>query len=230
MILATPEPIEIDDRFRQRFLSKTKLAASARTGMDSPCLEWTASKNNKGYGQFGINNKNYLAHRVAWLIEHREFPPLNVLHRCDNPLCVRCDHLFSGTQADNMSDMARKGRHVSVTHPERLARGDRNGKRTHPEMIARGEHHWTRFHHGRLPCGDAHWSRLHPEKVRRGEKSHMSKLTEAAVRSIFSMRSQGLSMRRIAEEFNVTRTLIGYVCNRTIWKHVDLSTEGTETK
>jgi len=50
---------------------------------------------------------------VAWFLEHGEWPTagLQVLHRCDTPACVRPDHLFLGTQRNNMADKLAKGRH-----------------------------------------------------------------------------------------------------------------------
>jgi hypothetical protein len=48
---------------------------------------------------------------VAWELEYGPIPPgLNVLHKCDVPICVNPNHLFLGTQADNVADMKSKGR------------------------------------------------------------------------------------------------------------------------
>ena len=75
---------------------------------------WTAHPNNKGYGVIasgGRFGKPLLAHRVSWEIHYGRIPEgYDVLHSCDNPLCVRPDHLFLGTQLDNLKDMRRKGR------------------------------------------------------------------------------------------------------------------------
>lgn len=74
------------------------------------CWEWTGSKNKKGYGSFGVDGKTQKAHRVSWMLTFGELPEDDVLHTCDNPSCVRPDHLFVGTNQDNMRDMADKGR------------------------------------------------------------------------------------------------------------------------
>jgi hypothetical protein len=74
------------------------------------CWSWSAAHNPSGYGVMSFEGKRQLATHVAWWLENGVWPTLFVLHKCDNPLCVRIDHLFLGTQTDNMRDCAKKGR------------------------------------------------------------------------------------------------------------------------
>jgi len=79
---------------------------------DNECWEWKAYKTPEGYGQFGVKNIIFKAHRVAWMLHtgdtlyNGEF----VLHKCDNPSCVNPNHLFLGNNQLNMADKASKGR------------------------------------------------------------------------------------------------------------------------
>ena len=96
---------------------------------DSGCREWQASLNGCGYGRIVLSNRPRrigIASRVAWELYVGAIPVgLQVLHRCDNPPCVNVDHLFLGTQADNVRDMIEKGRkrgrqppsHCPTGHP-----------------------------------------------------------------------------------------------------------------
>lgn len=80
------------------------------TDVTDDCWEWPGGVNNKGYGVTKRNGENY-AHRAAWVQVNGPIPDgLDACHHCDNPPCFRPRHLFLGTQADNMQDMARKGR------------------------------------------------------------------------------------------------------------------------
>ena len=78
------------------------------------CWLWTGARNEHGYGVLhvrSVQTGNLLAHRVSWEIHYQEVPAgTYVLHHCDNPPCVRPDHLFLGTKAENTRDMMRKGR------------------------------------------------------------------------------------------------------------------------
>ncbi len=93
------------------------------------CWEWTARRNPKGYGQTTARDgRGVLAHRLSWELHFGPIPVgMLVCHHCDNPPCVRPDHLFLGTRQANARDSVRKGRQTWQQHPDRLARGERVG-------------------------------------------------------------------------------------------------------
>lgn len=74
------------------------------------CWEWTGAKCSSGYGTFRFNKKIESAHRISWILHNKSPYGFCVLHKCDNPGCVRPDHLFLGTKKDNSDDMINKGR------------------------------------------------------------------------------------------------------------------------
>lgn len=87
-------------------------------GPKGDCWIWTASQKRAGYGSFAFTGngkiRNRGAHIYSYEMHYGAIPKgLFVLHRCDNPPCVRPDHLFLGTPKDNGVDMAQKGRATS---------------------------------------------------------------------------------------------------------------------
>ena len=88
----------------------------AKIDKSGDCWEWTGYRDRLGYGRLRVDGSLMLAHRVAWELEHGYISEgLNVCHHCDNPPCVRPNHLFLGTQRDNIKDSVHKGRHACAT-------------------------------------------------------------------------------------------------------------------
>jgi hypothetical protein len=103
-----------------RFWSRVAITAD-----NKKCWEWTGCKDRDKYGVISLKQgkvwRNSFCHRVSWELSKGEIPDgLLVLHTCDNPSCVNPNHLFVGTNKDNIDDRSKKGRQ---------AKGEKNGNR-----------------------------------------------------------------------------------------------------
>lgn len=81
---------------------------------ESGCWLFAGKSNAKGYGRFSFEGKTILAHRASYEMLNGAIPDgMHVLHKCDIPSCVNPNHLFLGTNADNVADRVRKGRTIT---------------------------------------------------------------------------------------------------------------------
>ena len=104
--LATVTVLISDEEVEKKYWKRVELPLVAEG-----CWKWTGSIDGKGRGRIHANGGGFIAARVAWMLFKGLIPDgMCVLHKCDNPICVKPDHLFLGTMADNMIDMRDKGR------------------------------------------------------------------------------------------------------------------------
>jgi hypothetical protein len=158
-------------------------------GAADGCIVWVGHRLPTGYGlmtirvQSGVYRRRY-AHRMAWELFVGQIPPgLFVLHRCDNPPCVKPEHLFLGTQADNLQDASSKGRLNGRPGMPRPRKCKRHGVLSHGCGSARICRHGVLTH----GCGaDFHRGRKRSMETR-------EKISAAAWRRYHPTESMGLS-------------------------------------
>lgn len=156
-----------------------------RAGMESECWVWRGDEYALGYGRYydPRTKRQRNAHGMSWEETYGPRPAgMGICHRCDNRLCVRPDHLFSGTQKDNMSDCAKKGRKEStltVAHVRQIRRDALCGRHgaisrlseqygVSVSTIVRAIRGATSWEHVTDPPGSPGFSAKHPTHCRRG--------------------------------------------------------------
>ena len=114
--------MKYSDDDSKRFWSKVDIRD------EGDCWNWMASMRN-GYGQFYMDYAQHRSHRVAWELINGEIPyGMLCLHRCDNPLCCNSDHLYLGTQIDNMKDKVDRNRLSKVLSENQIKGNARSAK------------------------------------------------------------------------------------------------------
>lgn len=100
----------------------------AKVNKTDSCWLWTGATCVRGYGILTFQGNAWRAHRLSYTLTNCSIPiGMFICHKCDNPLCVRPDHLFAGTQSSNMRDMVAKGRGYHIGYANRT-----HCKRGHP--------------------------------------------------------------------------------------------------
>jgi hypothetical protein len=114
----------MDQKVSARFWSKVNVRG------DAECWLWTAGRFTTGYGAFGYQGQARHAPRIAFQLFYGQDPGDAVVrHKCDNRLCCNPRHLELGSHADNMHDMAERGR---------ASQGDEHWTRVEPQKVVRG--------------------------------------------------------------------------------------------
>lgn len=104
-------PMSKNMAHKERFFQKVNKTES--------CWLWTGAVTSKGYGSMGIAGKNTSTHRLSYMWFKGAIPEgMYVCHSCDTPACVNPDHLWLGTNSDNMKDMVTKDRNGGASRKQ----------------------------------------------------------------------------------------------------------------
>jgi hypothetical protein len=198
------------------------------------CWPWLASRNEDGYGTFGVDGKTVKASRFAWeLANGRPMPDgMEGCHSCDFPPCCNPDHVYPGTHAENMQDMVAKGRwrgpsleviraargKLTVEQVaqvrERLAAGEPQESIANAFGVTQGAISYINSRTTWSETGGPEGRHTSESRGRRNGRAH---LTEDQVREI---RRKAEPIKVQAARYGVNRGTIEAIRARRIWAHV----------
>lgn len=179
------------------------------------CWEWQGCR-RLGYGRIWLEGRLWTAHRIAahvWLGIDLTDRKTFACHSCDNPPCVNPDHLFPGNQADNMRDMAQKGRasRVASWRPPQIH------PTTRPCDICSTVYTPNPNKRGRSRvCSNECLLKM---RAQNGQ-GRSDKLTADSVRAIRAGLEAGRAPKDLAAEFGISRPTITNIKKRKTWGHV----------
>ena len=179
-----------------------------------PCKLWTGAINGRGYGHRNQDGKDILVHREALTqkLGRPIAPGLFSLHHCDTPTCHEPEHLYEGTQIDNMRDMANRKRQalqlLTMAEHEEIRHRIAAGGVLHRELAA--EYGVARA----TITGIVH-------RKGRDNRPHRDKLTADDVRAIRRRHQDGEAPADLAREYGVARPQIYKVLHRRAWALID---------
>lgn len=221
----------------------------SQVSLSELCWEWRGIKSRdigrtKGYGKWWLRGqqrrpgKYLFAHRLMYCFSRKmttsSIKELNVLHKCDNPPCVRPSHLRLGTMTDNVADMISKGRlrvgsaRSTAKLDERLAVQIRElrvlgiSRKSLAKRFGVCESTIRALDEART------WAHVQhsPGVVRRGKlvgsQVVTAKLNEANVLEIKKLLRLGELHHKLAKQFSVSRFCISSIANGRSWKHVKI--------
>lgn len=91
--------------------STIKQTLLTRSSLVGECRIWDGARTTAGYGELVVNKILWYTHRLSYLLFKGALPKgMSVCHSCDTPSCINPDHLWLGSQADNLQDARQKGR------------------------------------------------------------------------------------------------------------------------
>ena len=197
--------IPVDDVDMDKFWSKVDKT--------SDCWNWIATE--EGYGNYSINGKSFLAHRVSYAIHRGSIEPgMMVLHSCDNPRCVNPDHLRQGDQSENMIDRAKRGNHGKLTEQDvlEIRRQFKDGV---PHTLIARTYDITEGHVHMIASGRS-WAHADGPLTRR------RLLTPEQVREIRRKYATGkYKQKDLGKEYGLKQHSISEIVHGKKWKHVE---------